>query len=85
MKNHSVTIKLSDDEFKKLQQSARLEGTTVSQYIRERINRIEPTNGRDIEIAASKICEIYIELSKRGFDDNENVMEGMDRLCQILY
>lgn len=85
MKNHSITIRLSDNEFEKLQKSANLENTTVSQYIRERINGVEPKGGRGIQTAVEKICEIYIELNKIKSDDSEKIMEGMDKLCQILY
>lgn len=68
-----------------MQKSANIENTTVSQYIRERINGIEPKGGRDIQTVVAKICEIYIELNKIKSDDSEKIMEGMDKLCQILY
>lgn len=85
MKNHSITIRLSEDEFEKLQKIANLENTSISQYIRECINGVEPKGVRDIQTAVEKICAIYIELNKIKSDDSEKIMEGMDKLCQILY
>lgn len=85
MKTHLITVKLSEDEYNKLKHNVELENTTVSQCIRECINEREPINGRDVQTAVTKICEIYIELTKIKSDNNESIMEGMDRLCQKLY
>lgn len=85
MKNHPVTIRFSDEEFNELQQKVNLENTTVSQYVREYIKGVPSIGGKDIQIAATKLCEIYIELSKLGLDKNEDIMKGIDRLCRKLY
>lgn len=85
MKNHTITVKLSDSEYKKLKHNIDKENTTVSQYIRGCINNIEPRNSKDLQSIATKLCEIYIELSKKNLNENDDIMEGIYRLCQILY
>lgn len=85
MKNHTITVKLSDNEYKKLKYSIDKENTTISQYIRDCINNIDPRNGRDLQEIATKLCKIYIELTMMKSDENEKIMEGLSRICQILY
>lgn len=85
MKNHTITVKLSDSEYKKLKHNVDNENMTISQYIRERINNIEPRNSKELQSIATKLCEIYIELSKKNLNENDDIMVGIHRLCQILY
>lgn len=85
MKTHLITFKLSEDEYKKLKHNVELENTTVSQYIRECINGIGPSNGKDLQMIATKLCEIYVELSKKNLDKCNDIMKEMDKICRILY
>ena len=85
MKIRTIDIRLSDYEFYKLQRSADNEKTTISQYIRERINAIEPIGGKDVQIAVSKLCRIYTMLAEQKIDEAGDIMEGLSDICRVLY
>lgn len=85
MKNHTITVKLSDSEYKKLRYNVDNENMTISQYIRACINNTEPQSGKDLQEIATKLCKIYVELSKLKSDEKEDIMKGLNKLCQILY
>ena len=85
MKTKPITVRLTQSEFDRLQQNARQENTTVSQFIRERISGIDPRGSTELQEIASKVCEIYIELTKLELNQNDDIMEKVDKICQILY
>lgn len=83
MKGNMVTLRLSDEEYEKLQESANLANTTLSQYIRECINGTTIDNGVELQKAATMLCQIYIELVRRKIDPNDDILEVLNQLCQI--
>lgn len=85
MKNHTITVKLSENEYKKLRHSIDNENTTISQYIRDCISNTEPKNSKKIQEIATKLCKIYVELSMLKSDESEDIKKGINRICQILY
>lgn len=85
MKAHTVTVRLSENEAKKLKQNAACTGMSTSQYIRSLINGIvlNNTEGKAQEIAAM-LCKIYVRLHEQGLDTNNSLMEELHTLCQTL-
>lgn len=85
MKDHTISLRIPAEEYEKLKQSAALENTTVSQFIRDVIKGIEPRGGKDLQVIATYLCKIYIELSRQGFDNSNEVLERIEKICQSLY
>lgn len=85
MRNHTITLRLSNEEHSKLEQDAGSVQMTTSQYIRALILNHKLTPNRNQREIATRICKLYIMLKEREMDPDDFLMEEINRLCQILY
>ena len=84
MRNHTITLRLSNEEYHKLEHDACHSQMTTSQYIRALISNITPKQNNHQQEIATQICKLYIILTEKGIDPNDPLMKEMNRLCQIL-
>lgn len=84
MKNRTVTLRLSELEYQKLENDSALVRMTASQYIRSLINRTAPASADKRQEALSKACQLYIILAELNLDKEEALMQGVGALCQTL-
>lgn len=84
MRNHTITLRLSDEEYCKLDNDAKRVQTTTSQYIRALISNHTPKQNSHKQEIATLICELYIMLTGKGVNPCDPLMEELNRLCQIL-
>lgn len=85
MKNHTVTLRLSDSEYKNLKYNISCTKMTISQYIRALISNINPRQDNHRQEAVTQICKLYICLTEKGLDEDDSLMQEMKKLCQIYY
>lgn len=85
MKELSITFRLSESEKKKLEADAAATKMKTSEFLRSLISGTTFTADNGRQELAKQFCHLYVVISNEGLDDNEALMEEVDKLCQILY
>lgn len=85
MKGHSITVRLSASEKKKLETDAAAAKMKTSEFVRSLIagTTLTADNGR--QELAKQFCHLYVVIADEGLDNNNALMEEVDKLCQRLY
>ena len=83
MKNRILSVRLSEDERKQLDNMSHAAGMTPSAYLRSLI-RTNSSSGACSPHHAAAFCHLRIALAEQGFTENEMIREEMNRLCQTL-
>ena len=83
MKNRILSVRLSEDERKHLDNMSHTAGMTPSAYLRSLI-RANSSSGACSPNYAAAFCHLRIALAEQGFTENEMISEEMNRLCQTL-
>lgn len=83
MKNRILSVRLSEDERKQLDNMSHAAGMTPSDYLRSLI-RANSSSGACSPNYAATFCHLRIALTEQGFTENEMISEEMNRLCQTL-
>ena len=83
MKNQMLSVRLSVDERKRLDDLSHTAGMTPSAYLRSLI-RANSSFGVCSPNHAAAFCHLRIALAEQGFTENEMISEEMNRLCQTL-
>ena len=85
MKNGKISVRLSESENKKLESDAAAVKMKTSEFVRSLIagTTLTADNGR--QELAKQFCHLYVVISNEGLDNNEALMEEVDKLCQKLY
>lgn len=83
MKKYILSVRLSEDERKYLEDLSYAAGMTPSAYLRSLI-RANPSSGVCSPNYAAAFCHLRIALAEQGFTENEIIREEMNRLCQAL-
>lgn len=85
MKGHSITFRLSASEKKKLETDAAAANMKTSEFVRSLIAGANLTADNGRQELAKQFCHLYVVISNEGLDNNEALMEEVDKLCQKLY
>ena len=83
MKNQMLSVRLSEDERKHLDNMSHTAGMTPSAYLRSLI-RANSSSGVCSPNHVAAFCHLRIALVEQGFTENEMIREEMNRLCQTL-
>ena len=83
MKNQILSVRLSADERKQLDNLSHAAGMTPSAYLRSLI-RTNSSSGVCSLNHAAAFCHLRIALAEQGFTENVMIKEEMNRLCQTL-
>ena len=83
MKNQILSVRLSADERKQLDDLSHAAGMTPSACLRSLI-RANSSSGVCLPNYAATFCHLRIALAEQGFTENEMIREEMNRLCQTL-
>lgn len=83
MKKYILSVRLSEDERKYLEDLSHAAGMTPSAYLRSLI-RTNSLSGVCSPNHATAFCHLRIALAEQGFTENEIIREEMNRLCQAL-
>lgn len=83
MKNRILSVRLSENERKQLDNLSHAAGMTPSAYLRSLI-RANSSSGACSPNHAAAFCHLRIALAEQGFTENEMIREEMNRLCQTL-
>ena len=83
MKNRILSVRLSEDERKQLDNMSHAAGMTPSAYLRSLI-RANSSSGVCSPNHAAAFCHLRIALAEQDFTENEMIKEEMNRLCQTL-
>ena len=84
MKNQILSVRLSVDERKRLDDLSHTAGMTPSAYLRSLI-RANSSSGVCSPNHAAAFCHLRIALAEQGLTENEVIREEMNRLCQALF
>ena len=82
MKNKTISIRLSEEEYSILNTILEKNNMTASNCIREFIHGVKPKESHNQEVAKI-MAQIYIRLGELGMED-EKLMEEVQALCQSL-
>ena len=85
MKENKISVRLSESENKKLEADAAAAKMKTSEYVRNLIAGVTPTADNGRQELAKQFCHLYVVISNESLDNNEALMEEVDRLCRILY
>ena len=85
MKEKTLSLRLSTELLKKLEENSRKAKISKSDYLRYLIegNMIREDNGR--QELAKEFCHLYRIISDQHLENNTALMEGVASLCQKLY
>lgn len=85
MKEKTISLRLSAETLKKLEENSRKAKISKSDYLRYLIegNTIREDNGR--QELAKEFCHLYRIISDQHLENNTALMEGVASLCQKLY
>ena len=83
-KSRKISVKLTEQEYLKLEKNAEMAGMKLGPYVRKCIESstimVTPKAGE----LASLLSRLHIELADRGFCEDESIMQEMRGLWRIL-
>lgn len=85
MKEKTISIRLTDSDRKKLEQDAASAKMKPSQYIRHLISGSTPQADNSKQELAKQFCYLYKTIQEQELENNEALMDEVNRLCRILY
>ena len=84
MKNRTITVRLTEEEYEKLNAVIQSAELRISEYIRRLLNKETSQRQTCNQHSIEKVCQLYVTLSELGLDMNERLMKEMNELCQTL-
>ena len=85
MKGTTISLRLSNEEKKKLEQDATSAKMSSSQYIRQLIAENTPKADNGKQEFVKELCMLYTVIQEQELDSNEALMTEVEKLCRILY
>ena len=82
-KNKAISLRLSNEEYTKLESNSNNLNMSISKYIRSIINDTLPSEINYRQYIAPMVCKIQIRLSELGLEDEE-IAKEVKYICQIL-
>ena len=82
-KDKLVSLRLSKEEYQKLEKDSQNRNMKTSEYLRSLISDTAPQQNLHQQEIAAALCNIYILMEEKGLDDSPLTKE-VHHLCQIL-
>lgn len=85
MKEKTISLRVSEETLKKLEENSKKAKISKSDYLRCLITgtAIHEDNGR--QELAKEFCNLYRIIGEQHLDNNTALMEGVEILCRKLY
>ena len=85
MKNKMISIRLSSEEYTKLNTDANNAKMSESQYIRKLITGNVPKADNGRQELVRQMCKLYTVINEEKLDNNAALMREVEVLCRKLY